>query len=118
MAKTNPRAYRVADQIQRELAALIRTGIKDPRLPALVTISAVNVSRDLAIATVFITLIDADDQEAAISVLNRAVGFLRTELARRMKLRSVPQLRFKYDDSIERGQHMDFLIKKAIDSDQ
>lgn len=118
MVKTNPRAYRVADQIQRELADIIRSEIRDPRLPALVTISAVNVSRDLTFATVFITLIDAAEQDAAISVLNRAIGFLRTELARRMKLRSVPQLKFKYDDSIERGQHMDSLIKQAIDSDQ
>ncbi len=118
MAKSNPRAYRVADQIQRELADIIRSEVRDPRLPALVTISAVNVSRDLAVATIFITLVDAAEQSVAIEVLNRAIGFLRTELARRMKLRSVPQLKFKYDDSIERGQQMDLLIKQAIDSDQ
>ena len=118
MVKERSRTYRVADQIQRELADILRKGVKDPRLPEMVTISDVSVSRDLSVATIYFTLVDEERRQDADFVLNRAAGFIRTELSRRIQLRSVPQLRFRYDDSIEKGEHIESLIQSALESDR
>ncbi|MCG8380780.1 MAG: 30S ribosome-binding factor RbfA [Gammaproteobacteria bacterium] len=118
MVKESSRTYRVADQIQRELADILRKGVKDPRLPEMVTISDVSVSRDLSVATIYFTLVDEERRQDADFVLNRAAGFIRTELSRRIQLRSVPQLRFRYDDSIEKGEHIESLIQSALESDR
>lgn len=118
MAKESSRTYRVADQIQRELADILRSGVKDPRLPEMVTISDVSVSRDLSVATIYFTLVDKERRQDADFVLNRAAGFIRMELSRRIQLRSVPQLRFRYDDSIEKGEHIESLIQSALESDR
>ena len=118
MTKESSRTYRVADQIQRELADILRSGVKDPRLPEMVTISDVSVSRDLSVATIYFTLVDKERRQDADFVLNRAAGFIRTELSRRIQLRSVPQLRFRYDDSIEKGEHIESLIQSALESDR
>ena len=118
MVKERSRTYRVADQIQRELADILRKGVKDPRLPEMVTISDVSVSRDLSVAKIYFTLVDEERRQDADFVLNRAAGFIRTELSRRIQLRSVPQLRFRYDDSIEKGEHIESLIQSALESDR
>ncbi len=101
MAKEYPRSYRVADQIQQELAVLIRDELKDPRVSSLLTISSVDVSRDLSIAKVYFTLMDSSGREDTLEALTSGSGFLRRCLGRRMSLRVVPQLRFHYDSSIE-----------------
>ena len=114
------RRQRVADQIQKELAGLIQREMKDPRL-GMVTVSAVDVSRDLAYADVFITTLGKDDAESrqqALDILGRGAGFLRGKLARAMKLRIVPALRFRYDESIERGSRLESLIEDARKKDQ
>ena len=108
------RRQRVADQIQKELAGLIQREMKDPRL-GMVTVSAVDVSRDLAYADVFITILGKDEANArkqTLDILARGAGFLRGKLARAMKLRIVPALRFRYDESIERGVRLSSLIEK------
>jgi ribosome-binding factor A len=117
MPKAFPRTRRIAEQIQRELAELIRLELKDPRVPALVTITGVEVSPDQAHAKVFFTLLgdEARIEEAAIG-LKSAAGFLRTQLGHRMKLRTVPQLDFKYDTSVERGVRLSHLIDEAVAS--
>lgn len=100
MAKEYSRTQRIGDQMQRELAQLIRREVKDPRV-GLVTITAVEVSRDVGHAKIFITVMGQDSAEdiaQSIKVLNSAAGFLRMQLAREMKLRSVPQLHFHYDE--------------------
>jgi len=117
MARDFPRARRVADQIQRELADLIRSEINDPRI-SLLTITDVEVSRDLAHAKVFFSTLKAEERTVATEVLTAAAGFLRAEIGHRMRLRIVPQLRFEYDDSIERGMQMDALIEAARRDDQ
>ncbi|WJW76515.1 30S ribosome-binding factor RbfA [Thiohalobacter sp. IOR34] len=120
MPRDFPRTRRVGDQIQRELAVLIRDQLKDPRL-GLVTVSAVEVSRDLAYAKVFVTLLGEEEPERRdemLTVLNRAAGFLRHQLGQSMKLRTVPQLRFLYDDSIDRGSRLDSLIEEAVAKDR
>ena len=118
MPRDFPRTRRVGEQMQRELAVLIREAVKDPRI-GMVTVSAVEVTRDLAHAKVFITVLgDAEARAASMAALNSAAGFLRHELGRRMLTRTVPQLRFVYDESIERGSQLSALIDKAVKSDK
>lgn len=120
MAKDYSRTQRIGDQMQRELAQLIRRDVKDPRL-GLVTITAVDVSRDIGHAKVFITVMGQDDAEAikeSLKVLNDAAGFLRMQLGKAMKLRSVPQLHFHYDESVQRGAHLSALIERAVAEDR
>ena len=117
MPKDYPRTRRIAEQIQRELADLIRLELKDPRVPQLLTVTDVEVSPDQSHARVFFTLLGGDQQIAdATEGLTRAAGFLRTQLAQRMKLRTIPQLDFKYDASIERGIKLTRLIDEAVGS--
>lgn len=118
MPRDFPRTRRVGEQIQRELAALIRDEVKDPRV-GMVTVSAVEVTRDLAHAKVFISVLgDAGTRDASLAALNKAAGFLRHELGQRMLTRTVPQLRFVYDESIERGSRLSALIDQAVASDK
>jgi ribosome-binding factor A len=86
----------------------------------MVTVSAVEVSRDLAHAKVYITVLDDQQHDVATSleVLNRAGGFLRHELGRRMTLRTVPALHFVYDESMARGNALSRLIDEAVKSDK
>jgi ribosome-binding factor A len=114
------RTDRVADQLQKELAVLIQREVKDPRL-GMVTVSGVDVSRDLGYADVYITLLGEQTPERIkenLQVLKRAAGFLRSQIAKRVKLRHVPELRFHYDESVVRGQHLSSLIDEAVESDR
>lgn len=121
MAKEFSRAQRIGDQMQRELALLIQREIKDPRL-GLVTITGVEVSRDVSHAKVFITIMGKDDDVDAVKgnlrILNDASGFLRMQLGKAMKLRAVPQLHFHYDASVRRGVELTTLIERAVAEDR
>ena len=118
MKRPTQRAHRVGDQIQRELADLLRNDVKDPRVGP-VTITGVDVSPDLSHATVRVTHLAGKDKAGdAVDALARTAGFLRSELARRLDLYSVPQLRFAYDDTIEAGMRMSRLIDEAIAADK
>jgi ribosome-binding factor A len=119
MVRDNNRLRRVEDQLQRELAQLVRHEIKDPRV-GMVTITAVEVTREFEQATVFVTVLgaDAQDTKTTLRVLNNAAGFLRREIGRRLSLRHIPALRFKYDASIEKGNRLAQLIQQARDSDE
>ena len=116
MPREFPRSRRVGEQIQRELAELIRDEVKDPRV-GMVTVSAVEVTKDLAHAKVYITVLNGEPAES-VEGLTRAAGFLRRELGRRMTMRSVPLLHFQYDDSVSRGNELSALIDQAIASDR
>ncbi|HAS48563.1 MAG TPA: 30S ribosome-binding factor RbfA [Gammaproteobacteria bacterium] len=131
------RVQRVADQIQRELASLIQMEVNDPRV-GMVSVTDVEVSRDLAHAKIYVTVLNTmtDDSqvnestlsepgdldkleiEENINALNKAAGYLRSLLAKRLSTRSVPKLRFYYDGSIERGQQLSSLIDSALAADQ
>lgn len=119
MPKDYSRTRRVGEQIQREIAQLVQQEIKDPRI-GLVTISAVKLSSDMSHANIFFTVLDGGDQaekhpiEETLKVLEGASGFLRHELAKRMKLRIVPHIHFKYDESIAYGNDLSALINKAM----
>ena len=119
MARDYSRTQRIADQLQKELAQLIQFEVKDPRL-GMITVSYVKVSKDLGFADAYITVLPLngkDEDEAIIDslkILNNAAGFLRGELARSIKLRVIPQLRFHFDETIERGRHLHHLIEATI----
>ena len=115
MPRDFPRSRRIAEQIQRELADIVRLELKDPRVSGLVTITEVEVSHDQSHAKIFFTLLgDARKVEETTQGLKRAAGFLRTQLAQRMKLRTIPQLDFRYDASVERGVRLTRLIDEAV----
>jgi ribosome-binding factor A len=118
MKKHSPRPHRVADQIQRELAELLRVHVKDPRI-RMVTVTAVDVSPDLQNAKVFFThLAGVEQAPATLEALRHSAGYLRTELAHRLKLYTVPHLYFAYDDSIESGLRLSKLIDQAVEDDR
>jgi ribosome-binding factor A len=117
LPKDYPRSRRIAEQIQRELADIIRFELKDPRV-GMITLTDVEVTEDNAFATVYFThLGDAAATEETLAALEHAAGFLRRQLAGRLKLRTVPQLRFRYDVSIERGARVSRLIEAAVAED-
>ena len=107
------RPRKVADLIQRELADLLRSEVRDPRV-GLVTLTSVDVSPDLSHAKVFFTLLDKERQGETTKALQRAAGFLRSQLARRMKMYTTPELRFSYDESVERGDRLSQLIDSVV----
>jgi ribosome-binding factor A len=108
------RAQRIADQIQRELAELVRLELRDPRVK-LITITGVDVTRDYAHAKVYFTLLgSADEAEACLAGLRRSAGFLRSALSHRLSTHSVPALAFVHDTSIERGVRLSKLIDDAV----
>jgi ribosome-binding factor A len=118
MPRDFPRTRRVGEQIQRELANLVRDEISDPRL-RLISISAVQVSRDFSHAKVFFsTLGEAEDAEISLQVLEGASGYLRKLLGQRLALRHVPQLHFKRDFSLQEGAHLSALIDSAVRNDR
>ena len=137
MVELSSRGQRVADQIQRELATLIQLEVRDPRV-GMVSITGIDLSRDLAHAKVFVTVLDTVTNNGAIAnlataeeddldllqvrdnveALNKAAGFLRSQLSKRLALRAVPKLRFFYDASIENGQRLSGLIDDALNADK
>ncbi len=120
MSKEYSRAHRVGDQIQRELAVMIPREVKDPRL-GFVTITGVDVSRDMGHAKVYITVMNTDDMleiDSNLEILAESAGYLRMLLGKIMRIRSVPQLHFYYDNSVSRGAYMSALIEKAVTSDR
>lgn len=116
------RLQRLADQIQRTLAVLIRDEINDPRLTGFVTISSVKVSPDLGYADIYVTILEPnqdtgmhiDAHRESIKVLNNAAGFLRTELSHSLKTRTTPRLRFHYDEVTANGNYMMNLVNEAM----
>ena len=122
----NQRLQRLADQIQRDLAVLIRDEINDPRLTGFVTISTIKISPDLGYADIYVTIIEKSMDDAmtkdyhteSLEVLNKASGFLRTELSHLLKTRTTPRLRFHYDEVTANANYMMNLISKAVQSSE
>lgn len=108
------RGLRVADQIQRELADLIAREVKDPRI-GMVTLTGVDVTPDYAHATVWFTVLPSDDatKSATLAGLRAAAGFLRSQIGRRIRIHTTPELRFAHDASVERGINLSQLIDTA-----
>lgn len=117
MPRDFKRSERVAGQIRRDLAKLIQTDIKDPEV-GFVSLSDVEVTRDLSHAKVYITVFDPEKAADSIKALRRAAAFLRRRLGQELRLRHVPELHFLHDSSVETGSHIDELIAKALHSDK
>lgn len=118
MAREFHRSERVAEELQRILSSAIREELDDPRL-RLVTITDVRVSRDLSHAKVFFSSLDDGNQPDRLQdSLERAGGFLRGIIGRRLVIRSAPELHFIYDDSLQRGHELRELIDDAVASDR
>lgn len=115
--KTFPRTRRIGEQIRRELAELIRDELRDSRL-TLISMTSVEVSRDLAYARIYVTLVgDPTERAERVAELNRAAPLLRRELGRRMHIRTVPALEFRYDEVVEHGARLSALIDAAVAAD-
>ncbi|MGA9422872.1 MAG: 30S ribosome-binding factor RbfA [Rhodanobacteraceae bacterium] len=104
------RSDRVSAQLRRELAVLVHAAVRDHALPS-VSVSDVEVTRDLDSATVFVTALSADDGPIAVEQLNSMAREFRYALSHSLRLRRVPELRFRYDDSIDRGERIENLLR-------
>lgn len=114
MPREFSRARRIAELLQRELATLISRELNDPRL-GMPTVTAVDLSRDLSNAKVFVTALGTDDAVAdTLKALNCAAGFLRRCLGKRLDMRSTPKLHFQIDTSVKRGAELSNLIDQAV----
>ncbi len=109
---SSTRLLRIAERIRQELADMLHRGVADPRLE-MVTITGVEVDRELAFATVYVTSFDAADRkEEILHALVGARGFFRSSLAKRIELRSFPRLRFRWDDSADQGARIEAVLKQ------
>ena len=122
MAKEFGRNARVSSQMQKELSLILQRDIDDPRL-GFITINEVDVTKDLAVAKVYVTVLNVDEQgkRANVKLLNELSPVIRHELAKRMRLRHISELRFYYDDSFDTGMRVaDLLcgVNKPLDSAQ
>ena len=109
MKRATGRPQKLGDLIQRELSELLQRELRDPRV-GMITLTGVDVSPDFSHARVYFTTLSKENLEHAKEGLRRAAGFLRSQLARRIKLYTTPELRFEYDESVERGDRLSRLI--------
>ena len=109
-SKSFNRTDRVSAQLRKELAVLVHAAVRDHALPS-VSVSDVEVTKDLDVATVYVTALLGDKGPEAVAALNELAKEFRRELSRTMKLRRVPELRFRYDDSVDRGERIEALLR-------
>jgi ribosome-binding factor A len=113
------RKDRVAEEIKRELAEIIREDMKDPRVKGLVSVTHVETSRDISTATIYLSFLgDAAEEDDTIRAFKQASGFIRGELAKRMSLRFIPELTFKQDHSIQHGARINELLNQQNNTEQ
>ena len=118
MPKEYSRSQRVVEQIRRELAELIRLEVKDPRV-GFITLTDVEITPDYAHAKVFFTsMMGKDSVPEILQGLRRASGFLRRELGRRIRIHTIPELHFEYDQSVEEGSRMSQIIDRTVREDE
>ncbi|MCO1601734.1 30S ribosome-binding factor RbfA [Desulfosporosinus nitroreducens] len=116
MSKHRPN--RLAETLKEEISQLIRVELKDPRI-GFVTLTSVDVADDLSHAKVYISVLGTEDEgNASLDALNRAAGYVRSEIGKRVRLRHVPSIVFKYDPSIQHGAHIAKLLKDVKVSDE
>ncbi|WP_206809794.1 30S ribosome-binding factor RbfA [Paradesulfitobacterium ferrireducens] len=107
------RANRLAETLKEEISQMIREELKDPRL-GFTTVTDVEVADDLGHAKVFVSVLgDAQAGKDSLDALNRAAGFVRSEIGKRIRLRHVPEIVFKYDASLEKGAHISKLLREV-----
>jgi ribosome-binding factor A len=112
MKKSSNRAIRMGEQIHKDIMQILRTKVKDPRVEW-VTVNEVEVTNDYSLARVFYSVLKSENKDAVAKVLDKAKGFIRSELAKGLTTYTVPELRFVFDTSLERGGHILSLISKV-----
>jgi ribosome-binding factor A len=113
------RTDRLSEEVKKELSDLIRNQLKDPRLPELVSITAVRITKDLRYAKVYVSVFGDDDKKnGALAALKSASGFIRHEIGQRINIRYIPEFTFILDDSIEKGMYISKLIDETISGDK
>ncbi len=120
MSREFKRSDRVAQELKKEVAVILQREVKDPRI-GMVTVSDVEVSRDLAYAKIFVTFLFDNDQEAitqGMKGLEKASPYIRSLVGKVMRLRIVPELRFIYDESLVEGMRMSNLVSNVIREDE
>jgi ribosome-binding factor A len=112
----NRRADRVAEAVREEVATFLRSGAKDPRLVGLVTVTAVDVTRDLRQARIFVSILGTDmERSATVDALESMKAHLRTRLAKSLRLRVAPEVSFKLDESVARAARIESLLAQVRD---
>jgi len=112
------RPERVAERIKREVADILENRLRDPRLGGIVSVTDVEVTPDLSMARVYVSILEpGDKRESAMQALRSAAGFVRRALAQRLELREVPEVRFLLDTSIERGARVEDLLRKLAEGE-
>ncbi len=111
MASYN-RTKRIAEEIRKVIGTMLISGIKDPRINSMVSVTDVEVTNDLSYAYVYVSILGGDE-ESTLQGLRSAVNYIRREVSRNVKLRHTPQIIFKVDDSIKKGMYMEDLIRKV-----
>lgn len=104
------RADRVSAELRREIALLVHAAVREHALPS-VSVSDVEVTRDLDTATVYVTALLGDESKQAVAALNGLAREFRHALSQTMRLRRVPEIRFRYDDSVDKGERIESLLK-------
>ncbi|EIG23808.1 30S ribosome-binding factor RbfA [Haemophilus paraphrohaemolyticus] len=120
MSREFKRSDRVAQELKKEVAVILQREVKDPRI-GMVTVSDVEVSRDLAYAKIFVTFLFDNDQDAIVQGmkgLEKASPYIRSLVGKAMRLRIVPELRFIYDESLVEGMRMSNLVSNVIREDK
>ena len=113
------RAARVGDEMQKVISQLLLTEVKDPGIPVMTSVMEVRMSSDLTHANVYLSVYGTqEEKQECMKALERASGFIRHEVAQRIKLRVAPELHFKLDESIEKGMELMDLIDRTIKEDE
>ena len=107
------RPEKVAHLMRREVADILESKLRDPRLGRTVTVTDVEVTHDLSFAKIFVTVLgDQAERVSTLEALAHATGFVRREIGQRLKLREVPEIRFLYDDSLDKGGRVEALLRR------
>ncbi len=112
------RINRISEEIRKEVSGIIQNELKDPRLPKFISVTGVNVTKDLRYAKIYISVLGNDEEKkSAVNGLKSAAGFIRREIGHRMQLRYTPEMLFELDNSIEQGAYISKLINETVKHD-
>ena len=112
--KDSNRLNRIDEEMKKEISHIITYDLKDPNITGLISVTKVKVSGDLKYAKVYVSMINAKDNKQVLAALKKSAGFVRTEVAKRINLRTTPEIIFIFDDSIEYGSRIDTILKSVI----
>lgn len=113
------RTNRIAAEMKKEISDILQRDLKDPRIPELLSVVSVDLSRDLRYAKIYVSMIgNAEEKQNALEGLRSAAGFIRREIGQRIKVHHTPEMLFEMDSSIEYGAYMSALINRTLKDDE